>query len=73
MRQRIEEDVDPEAIAGDRLLVEEVRVIAFALEGVAEVGVVGHQHDQPALLVEHAARVDDGALLAALGGLAARA
>ena len=54
----------PSLIALDREGVEVLRVVGFALEGVAEVGVVRHEDHHVAVLVEDRAGVQASALSA---------
>src|SRR6476619_4728560 len=51
VRQRVEQGVDPERVAVHGELVEVARVVSLALEGVAEVGVVRDENDQPAVRI----------------------
>ena len=63
---RIDNGVDAERVALGGKLQEVAVVVALALEGVAEVGVVGHQHhDAAAVLVHDGAHVRYGAVAAA--------
>ena len=48
-------------------------VVALALEGVPEIGVVGHQHHDPAVLIRDRPDVRDRAVGATLGRLSAGA
>src|SRR6185436_14554000 len=66
----VERDVDADGVAVWREAVEVLLVLAFALPGVGDVGVVGHHHHQPAVLVLDAAEVHVRAVGAALRGAA---
>ena len=70
VRQRVEQHVDPERVAVHGELVEVARVVSFALEGVAEIGVVRDENDQPAVLIGDTTCVRLGAVRAAFGGVA---
>ena len=52
VRHRVQQRVDAERVAFGRERVRSSAVVAFALERVAEIGVVRHQHHHPATLVE---------------------
>src|SRR5438876_577584 len=66
MCHRIEHNVDTDRVSRHREPLEVVRTFAFTLVGVAEIGVVRHHHDQPALGVVDAAEVRHRAVFAAL-------
>src|SRR5262245_35910489 len=69
--QRVQNYVDADRVAVRREVIEVVAVLAFALERVAEVGVVRDEDDHVPLLVEDGARVRRRAERAALRGAAA--
>src|SRR5262245_46493267 len=73
VRHRVEDDVDAEGIARTCELVEILSAIAFAFEGVAEVGVVRHDHQKMSRAVHDASDVRFGAERPTLGGGATRA
>src|SRR5216683_6472060 len=73
MRQRVEEDVNTDGVPGGGELVEVPVVVAFAFERIAEVGVMGHEHNHVSLLIADSARVRHGAVGAALRRAAAGA
>src|SRR3954471_15813773 len=62
----VEHDVDADGVAVRRELVEVFLALAFALPRIGDIGVVGHHHHQPALVVGDAAEVHVRAVLAAL-------
>src|SRR5262245_51174807 len=70
---RVEDDVDAEGIARTGELVEILSAVAFALEGVPEVGVVRHDHQKMPRAVHDASDVRLGAERPTLGGSATRA
>src|SRR5258705_1982330 len=71
MRQGVEDRVDAEGVTARTDSDEVFGAVAFALPGIAEVGVVRHQHDQAAVLVVDAARLRHRAVRAALRRAAA--
>src|SRR5436190_24330090 len=68
MREGVKDDVDPDGVAVGGKVVEVLAVLAFALESVAEVGVVGNEHDHVSVRIENRAGVGHGAVGSALGG-----
>src|SRR5215471_4459832 len=68
MGQRVEHRVDAERVSIRTEIDEVGGVIALAFPGIAVVGVVRHQHNHPALLVDDGTRVRGGAVGAALRG-----
>src|SRR6476659_3326951 len=73
VRQRVEEDVDTDGVAGGGELVEVPVIVAFTFERIAEIGVVRHEDEHVSLLIADGARVRHGAVGAALRRAAARA
>src|SRR5262249_5369668 len=64
--QRVDQRVDAEGVARTREMIEVLAALAFALERVAEVGVVRHHHEDVAGAIGDRARVRLGAVAAAL-------
>ena len=58
VRHRVQHDVDGDRVTFRRKAIEILHVLAFPLPGIGNVGVVRHQHHQPAFVVEDAPRVD---------------
>ena len=52
MRHHVHHHVDRDGVAFGRETIEVLHVFAFALPGIRDVGVVRHQHHQPAFFVE---------------------
>ena len=71
MAHRVEQDVDPERVAVRRELLEEERVPILSLPGVGDIGVVRHQHQDPAMFVRDGPQMRHFAVNAAFGGGAA--
>src|SRR5262245_1464655 len=68
MSQRVQDGIDAERVAIRTEIYEVRRIVALALPRIAEIRVVGHQDDQPALLVDDPARVRGRTIGAALRG-----
>src|SRR5689334_5545220 len=64
--QSVKNDVDADGIAVGRELVEEARVLAFPLPRVRDVGVMRHQHDHVAVMIDDALHRRGRAVRAAL-------
>src|SRR5262245_22263281 len=73
MRHRVQKRVYPERVSQAGKSLEVGAVLPFALERVALVGVVCHQHQHMALAIENRTRVRAPAVGTALRGLAAGA
>src|SRR5688572_29376949 len=68
---RVEQDVQPDGVAIGRELEKILRVGGFTLPRVGDVGVVRHQHHDPAIAIGDGANVRLGAVCSQLGGAAA--
>ena len=72
MRHGVQQHIDPDRVAFHRKLVEELRIVAFALVRIAEIGVVGRQDDDAAAVIDKGVGVRRAAVFALLGRLPAR-
>src|SRR5262245_1792759 len=68
MRQRVQHGIDAERVAIRTEIHEVRRIVALALPRIAEIRVVRHQDNQPALLVNDGARMRGCTVGAALRG-----
>src|SRR5262245_14537190 len=72
VRHRVQKGVDAKGVPDGSESKEVLLAVALALEGIAEVGVVGDQHEDASALVQDSPHVWLGAVDSALGRSAAR-